>query len=623
MKIKRSLISFILSLVMMLQIMPAFSLSFTAEGSQKEETAKTTDPIRESVTSKSDEDCVYVELPPVTLEEPNSFDAAATIASLDKNGKVQLKPGNYEKYIDRVDIPDYAMELYKTLEEGADGDGVADILIDVTKAEKNGDRYVIFLTKIEGTFSDDEDRKTVTNANLNEASAYVYASTAAFDRDHPEVFWLSGNWRMVGPYTYSEKGTYSQNIYLVLQETKDGSVTSDVRRAEYTNPTTLSNAIKERDRLVQAILANMPASAVTDDAKMRYFNEWLTHNNEYNTAVSKGQSASAWEMAWECICALQGNTGAKGPVCEGYSRAFQVLCMASGIHCVLVSGETEDINTGKKNGHMWNYVLLDGSWYGVDVTWNDPVGGKSGKLSGYERENYLFVGADTVAVKGEPAFYIEHPVENNVSTNGVRFTNGPVLSKTAYDSSHKHTFGKPTFRWNADGKGATAVFTCTESSSHRVEIAAAITSTVKSAANCEEKGTTSYTATATLDGVSYTDTNDVQDIPALGHDWGEWTVTKEPDETGDGERTRVCKRDPSHVETRAIVSGLLGDVNGDGIVNGMDRSALAQYVAKWNVDIDLSVADLNDDGKITAADRNTLARYVAKWAGYETLPVES
>ena len=41
-------------------------------------------------------------------------------------------------------------------------------------------------------------------------------------------------------------------------------------------------------------------------------------------------------------------------------------------------------------------------------------------------------------------------------------------------------------------------------------------------------------------------------IPAVGHDWGEWKVTKEPTATEEGERTRVCKHDPSHVETEKI-----------------------------------------------------------------------
>lgn len=41
-------------------------------------------------------------------------------------------------------------------------------------------------------------------------------------------------------------------------------------------------------------------------------------------------------------------------------------------------------------------------------------------------------------------------------------------------------------------------------------------------------------------------------IPALGHEWGDWTVTTPATCTNEGVETRICNRDPSHVETRTI-----------------------------------------------------------------------
>ena len=68
---------------------------------------------------------------------------------------------------------------------------------------------------------------------------------------------------------------------------------------------------------------------------------------------------------------------------------------------------------------------------------------------------------------------------------------------------------------------------------------------VVTAPTCTEQGYTTYTCNRC--GDSYVDNY----TEALGHDWGEWTITKEVTEE-DGEETRVCRRDPSHVETRAI-----------------------------------------------------------------------
>ena len=41
-------------------------------------------------------------------------------------------------------------------------------------------------------------------------------------------------------------------------------------------------------------------------------------------------------------------------------------------------------------------------------------------------------------------------------------------------------------------------------------------------------------------------------IEPLGHDYGDWTETKSPTCTKDGERTRTCHRDPSHVDIEYI-----------------------------------------------------------------------
>lgn len=54
-------------------------------------------------------------------------------------------------------------------------------------------------------------------------------------------------------------------------------------------------------------------------------------------------------------------------VCDGYSKALDLLCYLSNIDCVRVAG------TAKGQGHAWNKVQVDGQWYNVDVTWDDPT----------------------------------------------------------------------------------------------------------------------------------------------------------------------------------------------------------------------------------------------------------
>ena len=57
-------------------------------------------------------------------------------------------------------------------------------------------------------------------------------------------------------------------------------------------------------------------------------------------------------------------------VCDGYAKAFYLLCEREGIPCVIVAGVAKQ--NGKSEPHAWNYVQMeDGLWYGVDTTWDD------------------------------------------------------------------------------------------------------------------------------------------------------------------------------------------------------------------------------------------------------------
>lgn len=55
-------------------------------------------------------------------------------------------------------------------------------------------------------------------------------------------------------------------------------------------------------------------------------------------------------------------------ICLGYASTFQLMMDVLDIECLTVHGFAHD-----REEHAWNLVNLDGDWYAVDVTWNDPV----------------------------------------------------------------------------------------------------------------------------------------------------------------------------------------------------------------------------------------------------------
>ena len=261
-----------------------------------------------------------------------------------------------------------------------------------------------------------------TSAIFAGVSEHLTAVYAAFNRDYPEVFWLSGEIRTNTGVNYSVSGntiSFTQTVGFVVKA--DGY---DVRSAVYADKTLdIYQEIENVNQAVENILNGIENNA-TRYEKVKYFNTWLTKNNCYATVIG--------ENSRDCRGALLGQYGnsAYAPVCEGYARAFKVLCDRAEVPCLLVSGFA-------KEPHMWNMVQMEnGNWYLVDVTWNDPViSGKTDKVSGGENEKYLLVGENTV-IDGE-AFGASHTVNNVVYSGGIGFTNQPQTCKTEYGEPEK------------------------------------------------------------------------------------------------------------------------------------------------------------------------------------------
>ena len=99
-----------------------------------------------------------------------------------------------------------------------------------------------------------------------------------------------------------------------------------------------------------------------------------------------------------------------------------------------------------------------------------------------------------------------------------------------------HAYGEPVFQWSDDGKTCTVTFTCGNDATHVEVLKAEVSSTVKTAPTCTEKGVTAYTAKVTFQGKDYTDTLELTDIPATGHHFE------------DGVCTECGEKDPDYVE---------------------------------------------------------------------------
>ncbi len=70
--------------------------------------------------------------------------------------------------------------------------------------------------------------------------------------------------------------------------------------------------------------------------------------------------------------------------CEGYSKAAKLLFDMAGIESAVLSGVSKS-HDGADGAHMWNVVKINGDYYYLDCTWDDPVSddGSSMKIYSY------------------------------------------------------------------------------------------------------------------------------------------------------------------------------------------------------------------------------------------------
>jgi len=218
----------------------------------------------------------------------------------------------------------------------------------------------------------------------------------AYTRDHPEAFWLGESWRV------SWEGTYGAGV-LTLNPGIGMSWANGAR--------SIADDEAYIDAQADALAAAAKEAGPRFYDQLLYVHDYLTHANRYNAAAAALGGPVSDSTPWEAISALDPTLS---PVCEGYARAFKLVCDRLGIPCVLVCG----------GNHMWNSVQMeDGQWYAVDVTYDDPVytvNGvvQDGLVSGGETREFFLAGRESLP---------EHQTDSDWAY--------PVLSARSYEPS--------------------------------------------------------------------------------------------------------------------------------------------------------------------------------------------
>ncbi len=174
----------------------------------------------------------------------------------------------------------------------------------------------------------------------------------ALKYDYPELFWLSSAQIRMRTTKITRGNTVLR--YQARIEPPEGG--------DYFAQGDDQNSVAEKLAQMEAAADRIAAEAAqkdTDYAKIRAAHDILVRETSYD----KDQQNNS-HLAYGALVEHKA-------VCDGYAKAFQMVMNRLGIACISIEGEANA--NGETGGHMWNAVQLEGNWYGVDVTWDDPV----------------------------------------------------------------------------------------------------------------------------------------------------------------------------------------------------------------------------------------------------------
>ena len=259
--------------------------------------------------------------------------------------------------------------------------------------------YNAFETNIDNLKKDNYviDFNTTFNDLLNQTTGKHKLNKAfqsaidAFTFDHPELFYIDSTKILLDTRSFSlgSLKTYKVKIIPKINTYLDDS---------FKSPEEVEIAIKKVEDIKNNIVNTV--SKYTTYNKIKYVHDMLVNTIEYDANFNNNN-----------IYNIYGALVEKKVVCEGYAKAFKYIMDALDIECILVTGSATT-PSDETEAHMWNYVKLNDSWYGVDVTWDDPIiiGGPS---TNNLRRIYL--------LKGYFTFAESHSPNGKITTSGMLF----------------------------------------------------------------------------------------------------------------------------------------------------------------------------------------------------------
>jgi len=160
--------------------------------------------------------------------------------------------------------------------------------------------------------------------------------------ENPDLWWI-GSYHL----NLSKRGTtYTVTFDVLPSNSKFNNYTAD-------DVVKINSEIESMKNMVMSQISRLGLKS--NYAILRYIHDFLVTKIVYTLDESRDHIRTLYGALVENKC-----------VCEGYAEAFQYIAKQYGINVIIARSST----------HEWNFVEMNGKWYVVDVTWDDPSGDK-------------------------------------------------------------------------------------------------------------------------------------------------------------------------------------------------------------------------------------------------------
>ena len=219
---------------------------------------------------------------------------------------------------------------------------------------------------------------------ITDYERYYYVAgnclTSLIQNEHPELFYVNTYGIRFGASLLNGK---ADTLYVYAEGTFNEGTDKEFTVNAYTmNQETVS----EKQALINAEYEKIQALITRDMTplqKVLTVHDYIASNYEYDTSYQ--------------VRTLDSMVEQKKGVCQGYSYLFKFVLNRLGIECVTVPSTARN--------HMWNKVMLDGEWYNIDITHDDPIPNGSANIS---HTHFLVNDDDMKLLDDDHTFYNQY-----------------------------------------------------------------------------------------------------------------------------------------------------------------------------------------------------------------------